>query len=85
MDQMELFDAYIEQNRMWHFEGNQGVRRLEKVVREVCDYGDLQQFLADNSGAVEAVVNWIREANCPEWKENLEELMEVEVEEEDAE
>jgi hypothetical protein len=82
MDQLELFDAYIEQNRMWHFEGHRGVQRLEKIVDEVCDYGSLTEFLADNPGAMEAVVNWIREANCLEWRQNLEELV---AEEEDAE
>ena len=81
MDQIELFDTYLEQNRMWHFEGASGVRNLEKVVRNVCGYNHLQYFLEDNPGAVEAVVNWIREANCLEWRQNLEELVEEEVDE----
>ena len=85
MDQLELFDAYIDQNRMWHFEGHQGLHRLDKLVREVCDYRDLNLFLADNPGAVEAIVNWIRESNCPEWKENLEELVDIQTEEEEEE
>lgn len=78
MDQQELFDTYLDQKRMWHFEGDRGVRDLTKIVRTVCGYTDLHQFLVDNSGAVEAIVNWIREANCPEWLESLQELVEVE-------
>lgn len=83
MDQMELFDAYIEQNNMWHFEGQRGVRHLNKIVQEVCGYGGygntVELFLEDNPGAVEAMVNWIREARCLDWQQNLEELVEQEV------
>ena len=77
MDQMELFDQYTDQNRMWHWEGVRGVRNLAKVTEEVCGYTDIHAFLEDNPGAVEAVVNWIREANCLEWRQNLEELVET--------
>lgn len=86
MEQVDLFDKYCDQNRMWHFEGARGVRNLEKVVSEVCGYDGnwgnvLETFLQDNPGAVEAVVNWIREANCLEWRQNLEELVEEELDE----
>ena len=33
--------------------------------------GDLVEFLQDNSGAIEAVVDWIMRQNVPEWEENL--------------
>ena len=81
MDQIELFDTYLEQNRMWHFEGARGVRNLTQLVKDVCGYTSIDTFLEDNPGAMEAVVNWIREANCLEWRQNLEELVEEEVDE----
>ena len=87
MDQVEMFDTYLEQNRMWHFEGQRGVRHLNKIVQEVCGYmgygNTVELFLEDNPGAVEAIVNWIREARCVEWQQNLEELVDVELDEQD--
>lgn len=79
MDQIEMFDTYLEQNRMWHFEGVRGVRNLTQIVEDVCGYTSIDTFLEDNPGAMEAVVNWIREANCLEWRQNLEELVDVEL------
>lgn len=83
MAQMEdLFDTYTDQNRMYHFEGTRGVSNLNKIVTEVCGYNsawsggnNLETFLQDNPGAIEAVINWIRESHCPEWRNNLEQLV----------
>lgn len=83
MDQMEMFDTYLDQNRMWHFEGVRGVRNLTQIVEDVCGYTSIDTFLEDNPGAMEAVVNWIREVNCLEWRQNLEELVDVELDEQD--
>ena len=83
MDQIEMFDTYLDQNRMWHFEGVRGVRNLTQIVEDVCGYTSLDTFLEDNPGAMEAVVNWIREVNCLEWRQNLEELVDVELDEQD--
>lgn len=75
MPQADLFE-YIDANRLGHFEGEQGVRSLTKVITEVCGYGSpfgnpLHDFFADNSGAIEAVLNWIANQNVPEWNENM--------------
>lgn len=67
----ELIDNYIEDNKMWSFESESGVRKFTKLVRDVGGYRSLDEFLADNSGAIEAVVEWMRARNCPEWEENL--------------
>ena len=83
MDQVEMFDTYLDQNRMWHFEGVRGVRNLTQIVEDVCGYTSLDTFLEDNPGAMEAVVNWIREVNCLEWRQNLEELVDVELDKQD--
>jgi hypothetical protein len=34
-------------------------------------YGDLIEFLEDNPGAVEAIIDWIGEQDFPEWNEAL--------------
>ena len=83
MDQVEMFDTYLEQNRMWHFEGRRGVSNLQLILDQVCGYTSFDSFLEDNPGAMVAIVDWIREANCLEWRQNLEELVDVELDEQD--
>lgn len=47
--------------------------------------GDIFDFFEDNSGAIEAVLNWIDEQNIPEWNEIVPEDTEEEEEEEEDE
>jgi hypothetical protein len=77
---MDKFEKYLQQNRMWSFEGDSGVRKFETLVHEVCGYRDLHEFLADNPGALNAMVEFVQEwvERCPEWKENLDALVEDE-------
>lgn len=70
-----MLDAFIDQEKLYNFEGQRGVSNLCKVVRALGykDYmqtgqmsqggvlGDLCEFLGDNPGCIEAIVNWIRE------------------------
>ena len=76
----ESLRRYLDIKKMYHFEGSGGVERLEKVITEVCGYdnawaGTLQNFFADNSGAIEAVIEWIGNQKCAEWKEHLEDMV----------
>jgi hypothetical protein len=69
--------AYINQVKMYHFEGELGVRRLEIIVgilgyKSFMDQSELLTFLSDNPGAQEALVNWIGEQRSEEWNANLE-------------
>ena len=89
---MDNFDIYLDQNRMWHFEGRSGVDKLKKVIRDICDYRDpfqntIEEFLADNPGAIEMIVEWIRDNihSVEEWQENLADQTEFDDEEEEAE
>lgn len=94
-----LIDEYSDQEKM-HFEGRRGVENLCKLVealgyRDTFQYfgqlnngaciGSLINFLEDNSGCIEAMVNWICKHDFPEWKEemksHLNELAEDEEEE----
>ena len=67
---------------MYSFEGSRGVSNLEKLIR-VLGYRDLHEFFSDNSGAIEGVVEWIKEwtERNDEWKQAL--LDEVGGEEDD--
>jgi hypothetical protein len=80
----------LEAESIHHFEGTTGVKNLAKVARLLgyidtqrfgyfdggC-YGDLINFLEDNPGACEAIIDWIRD-NQEVW-----DLTEDEEEEED--
>ena len=76
----ELLQEYMANNCMFQFEGERGIRNLERVMKEVCGYdsewgGVLHNFFSDNPGAVEAVLEWIGNQANGEWKENLESLV----------
>ena len=77
MAEMELFQRYLDENKLWSFEGESGVRELEKLVKEIGGYDDIREFLADNPAACEACVEHVREnlQSMPEWRENLISLM----------
>lgn len=86
----ELLDDHIQEERLWLTEGTPGVKNLCKLVRalgyknfqnfgqfEGACYGDLIDFLEDNSGAVEAIVEWIKEnGGDDDWEESLRQKLE---------
>ena len=76
----EKLMQYMDENRMHSFDGERGVRNLEKVMKEVCGYGSdwngvLHNFFTDNPGAINAVLEWIGDSRSPEWEENLNNLV----------
>lgn len=76
----EIVDKYLQDNNIYHFEGDSGVENLEKLV-EALGYKDtgfrfgtpVEAFLSDNPGAQELIVEFIREwtDKNDEWKESL--------------
>lgn len=86
MDMVELIQEYRDEKRMHCMEGSTGVQNLCKLcgalgyedsMGRMGTYGDarlgnLIDFLEDNSGAIEAIIDWIGERDIPEWKESLE-------------
>ena len=78
-DTEDMLQEYMANNRMFHFDGERGVRNLKQVLTDVCGYKDdwggvLANFFADNPGATEAVLEWISAQQVSEWTENLKEL-----------
>ena len=78
MEATELFDRYMDEE-FRSFEGERGVRNLETLCENL-GYGQgfmrnraLEEFLCDNPGAVEAVVEFIGEwvERNTEWQERL--------------
>ena len=59
--------------------GPSGVRNLEYLAEDLgytsgsfIGNHPLFNFLADNPGAIQAIIDWIGDQNIPEWAENLE-------------
>lgn len=93
----ELLNKYLDENKMYHFEGNSGVKNLCRLVRAIgyrdvmnfgqfdynASYGDLFTFLEDNPGAIDCLVGWIEKNGTDEWVENLESHLPEEDEDEE--
>lgn len=76
-DMSEVLQQYMDENKMFCMEGQRGVRYLDKIVRSV-GYDDqfstsaIHAFLEDNSGCIEAIVEWIQSQRNSEWIAMLE-------------
>jgi hypothetical protein len=79
----ELIEKWRNDNRAYCLEGDSGLENLEKLCR-LLGYGHgfrwgdpIQHFLSDNSGACEAIVDFISEwtERNAEWREALEESL----------
>ena len=69
----EKIYKYIEAKGFSNFEGDRGVEQFSKICEDLgyTDYmsTSIHAFLADNSGALEAILQWIDEQNVKEWEE----------------
>lgn len=82
----ELVDAYMEQENLYRPEGRKGVEAVCQLaaalgykdptyfgqLTQKATIGDLLCMMEDNPGLVEAMVNWVRDSNSPEFKAALE-------------
>jgi hypothetical protein len=66
----ELIEQYCDANKMYHWEGSRGVSNFEKLIG-ILGYQNVDYFLTDNSGCLEAMVEWIKDAGVTEWKESM--------------
>ena len=95
----DLVDRYMEQEQMYRMEGRAGLKNLCQLAGALgykdpqyygqmsskAVLGDLVMFLEDNSGAIEAVVEWIKQQSSPEWQAALDEVTEPADDNEDDE
>jgi hypothetical protein len=64
----DLVDRWLDKHGFHHFEGDSGVERLNKFC-EAIGYKEsgfrfgspLESFLSDNPGAIEVILDWVRE------------------------
>lgn len=79
MDLQEVICEYADHTGHYCHEGELGVDRLGKLCKAIGygnDYQDpLRAFLADNSNAIYAMIEWIGNQNNPNWKGKLVEFL----------
>jgi hypothetical protein len=75
----DILQEFLEQNKIYRFEGDAGVRNLERVVEALgypghdFRYGTpVESFLSDNPGAIDAIIEWIASMDTPEWIDEME-------------
>lgn len=59
-DGAALFDRWCDVNKVYRWEGERGVHNLENLVTTL-GYHDVDEFLADNPGAIEHIVNFVQD------------------------
>ena len=92
-----LVDQFFTQENIYRFEGRAGLEALCRLaaalgykdpmywgqITSKATIGDLICMLEDNSGMIEAMIEWVKDINAPAWRESLEEQLEMEFEEEE--
>lgn len=61
----------------FQLEGAEGAKRLGVLVGAL-GYTNMEAFLEDNQGVVEALINWVAKAGVDEWEEALEDYSDEE-------
>jgi hypothetical protein len=70
-DLSDLIEKYCDAHKLYHFEGPRGEDSFVKLVK-VLGYRDMSSFLEDNSGAIQAMIEWIGTQRNTEWIEAFE-------------
>lgn len=96
MDLCEAVEAFVDQEASFRTEGRRGVETLCILARglgykdrqhwgqlssKAC-VGDLIEMLEDNSGMIQAMIEWVTEQRNSEWEASLKESLQVTDEEE---
>lgn len=83
-DMNGLIDKFLDVNKLHNFEGPSGLSKFEKLLKALDpNYRSISDFLEDNPGAYEALMQWITKSNVKEWIENLKHQVPQEEEEDD--
>lgn len=86
-----LIEQYMDQEGLNSIEGERGVRNLAKLANALgyqdfnrygqmpggACMGDIFAMLEDCPGAIEAIIDWAKSRNVPEWKESLKQRLVV--------
>jgi len=93
----EVLTKFLDQEEIFNFEGQRAIENLTKLFENLDSedykeqpfrYGSpIESFLQDNSGACQAIIEWIEkqmDRGCDHWKDNLSKQL-IEDEDEDEE
>jgi len=74
----DVLEKYCDEMKFFCWEGETGIKQIHELCRDLgykenqYQHGDsLHEFLRDNSGAFEALLNWIGENMTDEWVKGL--------------
>jgi hypothetical protein len=73
-DMDELLDKWMAQERIHSFEGARGISNFDKLIA-VLGYRSMDDFLSDNSGCFEAMIEWIKDVPGTEWPAAMKEAL----------
>ena len=69
----EVVDAYLEAKEFWSFEGEHGIDKFATMCRDLgnkyyqhSSREDIFAFFMNNSGAVDAMIEWIKDNTSDE-------------------
>jgi hypothetical protein len=72
----EALQDYIGQEKLRFEMTVDGINEVAKAIgyrgHQYANGSPLEEFLADNPGAQEALIEWISEQNLPDWREAVE-------------
>jgi len=70
---MEAFYNLMDQEELHGNEGERGVRNLTNLIRCATRYSSLEEYLADNPFAIDALIDTIRECvkSDPDMREHV--------------
>ena len=91
MDFFTVLNKWQDENKAWRNEGTTGVDNLENLCRDIgydkngayINASPILNFLSDNSGAIEAIHEWMCKQDVDEWIESLENTLPEDEDEED--
>ena len=66
----DALDAFMDREKLYSFEGPTAVRKFEKITSAL-GYRDIDEFLSDNSGCFEVMIEWIKGQRNDEWYAGL--------------
>lgn len=83
----ELVDKFMDKSNHHHTEGRRGLETLASICNAIgykdpngygqinrsTSLGDIFTFFEDNSGAIEAVIEWVKDRGANEWEDSLRE------------
>lgn len=69
-DLYEVIQEYLDTKEFYSFEGERGVTKFETLVNDL-GYGTIEEFLADNPGAIDTIIDWIADTGINEWRDKL--------------